>query len=177
MRIVERDGRAAVTFARVAQEVGLSSASVVQRFGAKRDLLLAATVRGWRSLLDAFPEARRSHASPLDALLAVLVAMTSTVRTPEAMANSIAFLHIDLSDPEFHRHAVTGAAEMRDRIERLLAEAVAAGELAPTDTRRLATGVQNTYNGALVTWAIYREGSIGEWVRAQVEFLLDGFRA
>ena len=88
------------------------------------------------------------------------------------MANSLAFLQIDLGDPDFHRLALAGAVRMRDELRSLLDDAVGAGELAPADTAALAAAVQTTYNGALVTWAIFREPSLEVWLRQQLETLL-----
>jgi AcrR family transcriptional regulator len=173
--IIERHGPAAVTFARVADEVGLSSATLVQRFGTKRKLLLATTIRGWNTLLKVLTRPR-TNTSPLETLITGLTELTATVSTREAIANGIAFLHIDLSDEEFHRHTMAGAGQMRKRIEQLLSEAVEAGELGPTDTQRLAAAVQATYNGALITWAMLGDGSVQEWVRSQIEFLLHSFK-
>jgi AcrR family transcriptional regulator len=173
--IIEQEGPAAVTFTRIAHEVGLSSATLVQRFGTKRKLLLATTIRGWNSLLETFAR-ERTNASPLETLIGNLTDLTATARTREAIANGIAFLHIDLSDEEFHRHALVGANEWRDEIERLLKEAVAKGELEQTDTQRLAAAVLSTYNGALITWAMLGEGSVQDWLRSQMEFLLQSFK-
>ena len=176
-RIVERGGPAAVTFASVAAEVGLAPATLVQRFGTKRELLLATTIRGWQSIVDTLSRQRDARESPLEALLEALAELTSDVRTREALANGLAFLHIDLSDPEFHAHAVTGATRMRDRIADLLSDAISAGELVrETDPDLLAGAVLNTYNGALITWAIYGEGAVADYVRSQIEFLLGAWR-
>jgi hypothetical protein len=65
---------------------------------------------------------------------------------------------------------------MRARIRRLLDEAVGVGELRPCDTDRLAGAVQNTYNGALITWAIYREGRLDDWIEVELDTLLAGCR-
>ncbi|MDX6646465.1 MAG: hypothetical protein QOK40_2192 [Miltoncostaeaceae bacterium] len=175
-RVVVRDGPARLTLARVAAEVGLSAATLVQRFGSKRDLLLAVARRGARTLTEAFDAARAAHRSPLEALQAGLSGLTSPVATPEAMANSVAFLQIDLSDPAFHAEALEAMLRMRERIRELLDEAVAAGELRPADTGRLAGAVQNAYNGALISWAVYREGAIDDWLRTELDTLLAGFR-
>jgi hypothetical protein len=40
----------------------------------------------------------------------------------------------------------------------------------------LAGAVLTTYNGALITWAMYGEGAVDEYVRSQVEFLLGAWR-
>ena len=176
-RIVERGGPAAVTFASVAAEVGLAPATLVQRFGTKRELLLATTIRGWESIVDALSREPDAHESPLEVLLETLADLTSDVSTREALANGLAFLHIDLSDPEFHAHAVVGATRMRDRIAELLSDAISAGELVPeTDPQLLAGAILSTYNGALITWAMYGEGPVDDYVRSQVEFLLGAWR-
>ena len=48
----------------------------------------------------------------------------------------------------------------------------AGGELTAVDTARLAQGVQTTYNGALITWAIHRRGRLGPWLRRELDTLL-----
>jgi AcrR family transcriptional regulator len=175
--IVEHDGPGAVTFSRVAEHVGLAPATLVQRFRTKRGLLLATTIRGWYVLIAALDRARMSRGSPTEALLAAMVELTRDVRTRKTLANGIAFLYHDLSDPEFHRHAVAGTNAMRACIDGLLTDAVAAGELMPTDTQRLASAVQTTYTGALITWAMSDHGSVQDWLRSEIEFLLLPFRA
>jgi hypothetical protein len=52
---------------------------------------------------------------------------------------------------------------------------VATGELLHCDTGALARLIQNTYNGSLLGWAIYRQGSVARWVRDDLELLLKRF--
>jgi AcrR family transcriptional regulator len=170
--LLARVGPANVTLARVGEEVGLSAATLVQRFGSKRGLLLAIANRAvdWSPTFD---EARERNPSPLGALVDALCALTADVRTPEAMANSVAFLQLDLTDPEFG--AITRAAmrELRALIHAQLDDAVAAGELAGgTDTERLAAALEVTYNGALITWAIHRTGPVEAAMRSALEYAL-----
>jgi AcrR family transcriptional regulator len=172
-QVVNRVGPSRLTLQRVADEVGLSAPTLVQRFGSKRGLLLAMgdqAAAGWPEL---FAAARARTQSPLDSLVGALVDLTSHVATPEAMANSIAFLQIDLSDPEFRERAVASMRRMRDLMAELLAEAVEAGELGPgTDTVALADSVMNAYNGALISWAIFREGRLADRLRRELDHVL-----
>jgi AcrR family transcriptional regulator len=103
-RAVSRVGPARLTLADVAKEAGVVPATLVQRFGTKRGMLLALM----KGLLD---------------------------------------------------------------------DAVTAGELSACDTDALARVVQETLQGSLVAWAIYREGRAGEWVRRDLEFLLSRYLA
>ena len=176
--VVNRIGPARLTLQSVADEVGLSAATLVQRFGSKRGLLLAMGTQaaaGWPAV---FRGARERSDSPLTALGDALVELTAHVRTPVAMANSLAFLQIDLSDPEFHAAAVAGMSELRGLSADLLDQAVAGGELAPaTDTEALADSVMCAYNGALISWAIFREGTLEERLRRELARVLDSARS
>jgi len=172
-RIMSRLGPAQWTLADIAAEAGLTAGALVQRFGSKRGLLLAMGEQASGRWTEVFDAARRRTDSALDALVAALVDLTAHVSTPDAMANSVAFLHMDLSDPEFHGRAVAGLRDMRDLTCDLLDDAVAAGELpASTDTGALATSVLNAYNGALISWAIFREGDLADWLAREVRYVL-----
>jgi len=76
-------------------------------------------------------------------------------------------------DPEFHQHTRRHADAIRTQVRRLLAAAVDAGELKTGDIKRLADAVYVTYNGALITWAILRRGSLTRHLRREIEFLLE----
>jgi hypothetical protein len=116
---------------------------------------------------------RAAHpASPLDALFDAATAMTQHMGTPEELANSLAFLQIDITDPEFHRHTLEMSKKHLAGYKRLLKEAVAAGELKPHDTTRMARAVNALSSGSLIAWAILREGSAAKWVRRDIETLL-----
>jgi AcrR family transcriptional regulator len=175
--LIGRIGPASVTLQRVADEVGLSAATLVQRFGSKRDLLLAVARSGPGSA-GPFERARASHSSALNALVAALVSTVESIDTPATLANHLAFLQMDLQDPDFHALALADARERRAAIADALDDAVAAGELrAGIDTDRLAGLVQTAFNGAMVTWAIYAEGELGALVAEQLRALLEPYRA
>ena len=119
------------TLADVAREVGLAPATLVQRFGSKRGLLLALASQSAASMDACFDAVRQAHASPLEALLDAATTMARFSKSPEELANSIAYLQIDLSDPDFHRHILESSRASHRGYRALLDEAVARGELEP----------------------------------------------
>ena len=171
LALAHRVGPARVTFAGAAEEAGLSAATLVQRFGTKRELLLAADKRGidlWVGALD-----RSTGASPLGRVIEGLVLAVDPDTTPEQMANSVAMLQLDLADPDFHTETLRGARAVRARLARDLSAALEAGELCSgTDVAMLAKLVETTYHGAMIGWAIHREGALADWMREQVEAVL-----
>ncbi len=164
------------TLADVAREVGLAPATLVQRFGSKRGLLLAVSALSAQGMDACFDAVREAHDSPLEALLVAATEMARFSTTPEELANSIAYLQIDLSDPEFHRHILQGSRAMLRGYRALLDDAVAAKELVPCDTTRVARAVEAISGGSLIQWAIHRTGSAEAWVRRDLETLLSPYR-
>src|SRR5438105_12011389 len=118
-RIVSRLGPT-LTLADVAKEAGVSPATLVQRFGSKRGLLLAFAAAGAAGMDAELDRLRRAHRSPLATVFAVADCVAGMAGTPEMMSNGLAFLQMDLVDPDFHRHALAHSRAMHAQIEQLL---------------------------------------------------------
>jgi len=176
-RAIERLGPARLTLADVAKEVGLAPATLVQRFGSKRGLLLAVARQGASGVREEFARIRARHRSPLRALAGVAVCMAQMAKTPEALANGLAFLEMDLADPEFHRLALAHARQFRTELRALLDDAVRARELRKCPAAKLANAVQGMLGGSMLNWAIHREGKADAWILADLETLLRPYRA
>lgn len=172
-RVISRVGPAKMTLGDVAKIARHSPAGLVQRFGSKRGLLLALARERAGEVRGAFAMARAWQPSPLEAMFEVLAGFVADADTPEALAHHLAFSQMELDDAEFHAAAFESARTMLDGIRALLERAVEAGELAPCDAEGVARTVQTTYNGALVTWAVYRQGTLGEWLRGEIEAVLE----
>jgi len=170
-RVVSRVGPT-LTLADVAKEGGVSAATLVQRFGSKRGLLLAFAAAAPGTLPGEFARIRAAHRSPLAAVMAVGDCMAAFADTPETLSNSLAFLQMDLVDPDFHRHALAHSRAVRAELTRLLDEAIAAGELDASDTRALARAVQAVIGGSLLQWAIDRDGSALDRIRDDLDTVL-----
>jgi len=176
-RIISRHGPSKFTLADVGNEIGLSAAALVRRFGSKRGLMLA-LAQSARDGVDAcFNAVRASNPSPLAAVLAAGTEMTRYVKSPEEMANHLAFLQTDLSDPDFYALMLENSRRILDGYRKLLDDAIAAGELMRCDTARLARAVDALAGGSLIGWAVQRQGTAEAWVRRDLETLLEPYRA
>ena len=175
-RVIERVGPARLTLADVAREVGLAPATLVQRFGSKRALLLALAGQGASDVREEFAAIRARSRSPLRAIAEVARCMARMARTPEGLANHLAFLEMDLADSEFHRLALAHARLFRAEIQALIEEAIGAGEIRKCQAARLANAVQAVIGGSLLNWAIHRHGKPEAWIRSDLETLLSAYR-
>jgi AcrR family transcriptional regulator len=176
-RVMQRRSPTQITLADVAKEAGVVPATLIQRFGTKRGLLLAMCRTAPAAIPQQFAAARAKHPSPLKALIELFVDCTSFAPTPEAMANGLAYLQNDLTDPDFHTITLAQFRTIRQETRKLLDDAVAAGELVRCDTAELARLIQHLNGGAMLSWAVYRESSVACWVRRDLEALLGTYRA
>jgi AcrR family transcriptional regulator len=177
IRVMSKLGPVKMTLAAVAKEAGVTAATLVQRFGSKRGLMLTIAAGAAESGDGCFDMVRAAHPdSPLDALIAAGAAMSQMAATPEELANSLAFLQIDITDPEFHAHTLELSKKNVAGYRALLKDAIAAGELKPHDTARMARAINALASGSLITWAIFREGTADKWVRRDLETLLAPYR-
>jgi AcrR family transcriptional regulator len=176
LRAIGQVGPDRLTLADIAREVGLAPATLLQRFGSKHDLLRAVAHRHANSSAPLATDAAIAR-SPLGALIDGLAARTALIHDPAAYANHLAFLQLDLRDPELLGAARSGARRLRSQIADLLRAAIDAGELRPCDVTDLAIALEVTYNGALLTWAVHQRGTVRSWVRKQLRFALSPWAA
>ena len=172
-RAMTRLGPGELTLAEIATEAGVTAGALVQRFGSKRALLLALAEGAAASAGDMIRELGAAHRSPLAAIRAYAECMAHLAHSPAVLARNLAYLQIDLEDPDFRAHLVTQSRATRAGLHDLLDAAVAAGELVPTtDTATLARTVEVVVGGSLLAWACYREGPAARWIRDDVDAVL-----
>ena len=176
-RAMNRLGPGDLTLAAIAGEAGVTAGALVQRFGSKRELLLALSAGVAASAGEMMDGFRAAHATPLDALYAYAECIAGMAATPEALARSLAYLQIDIADESFRRHLLVQARETRKGITRLLEEARERGDLVgETNIARLARAVEAVLSGSMFTWAIYQDGTAAEWMRDDLEAVLAPYR-
>jgi hypothetical protein len=116
-----------------------------------------------------FEAAREASRGPVDTIRTALASLTGKIATREAVANNLAFLQLDLTDPELREHAAAQSRAIRAQLAGLLEEAVAAGDLAVDEPAVLAESLYTVYCGALVSWAIDGSGTLADWLGAHIE--------
>jgi AcrR family transcriptional regulator len=173
-RVLLRVGPARFTLADVAAEAGLSPATLVQRFGSKRGLMVAFARAAAAEAAAPFDRARREISSPLGALRAGLLGASMDLRSRQEIANSLAVLLDDITDEEMRAAAALHAESTERAIRALLDDAVAAGELDSKDTGQLALSVQAAWNGAIIQWALRGSGTFASFLARVLAPLLPG---
>jgi len=172
--VMTKVGPRELTLAAIAKEAGVTAAVLVQRFGSKRALLLALSAKYSEGAGEFIAGLAKKHASPLAALRAYADCMAGMAASPAVLARSLAYLQIDMTDPDFRRHLVKQARATRAGLRRLLEAALEAGELVPSvKPANLARTIETVLSGSLITWGFYRQGTAAHWMTADLEAVLE----
>jgi AcrR family transcriptional regulator len=172
-RAMTRLGPGELTLAEIAAEAGVTAGALVQRFGSKRELLLHLSAGAADGNAEFIRGLRKSHRSPVAVLRAYAECLAHLAASPAALARNLAYLQIDLTDPDFRKHLLAQARATRVALRELIDEAVAAGELSrDVDADALSRAIETILSGSLITWAIYRDGDAAAWLRADVDAVL-----
>ena len=172
-RAMSRRGPHELTLADIAGEAGVTPGLLVQRFGSKRDLLVALSERFAGERRPVFAGLRAAHRSPLATCGRMRPAWRTWRRRRRRCCGTWRTCRLDLADDVLRRHLVENARASRREIEGLLEAAVAAGELRrDVDVRSLARTVETVVSGSLMSWATYREGRAVDWIGRELEAVL-----
>ncbi|MEQ7128273.1 TetR/AcrR family transcriptional regulator [Actinopolymorpha sp. B11F2] len=167
--VVTAVGPSGLTLAAVARRAGLSAPGLTQRFGSKRALLVAFASREAAGVASIFEDARAATPGPLEAIRKALVSLPGPITTREGVANNLAFLQLDLTDPDLHRHAADLSRSLRAELTTLLEEAAKNGDVVVDRCEVLADSLYAIYCGALLTWAIDGTGELHSWLAERID--------
>lgn len=154
-KVMFRDGPAAFTLAAAAAETGLAAATLLQRFGDKRRLIvraLAQDTAAYAKLLDEAP-----MVVGREAVLDLFWLATPDTDDPAVLAEQLLWLREDFRDPELN-----ALAQARFR---LLRAAIAARlpplPVSPEVGARL---IEAQWQGALNQWGFFPEGRLADYI-------------
>jgi AcrR family transcriptional regulator len=178
LRAAANAGARGVTLADIAAEARLAPSTLVERFGSKRALLLAAGRTAADGVAAAFARTAPGEGSHLGALADALVLLSNGVRTRPALAHHLGALQLDIADRDFRGLARKHASALQTQLGRVLAGARAAGELVQrADPERLARTIKISYNGAIISWGISGRGPLEAALRDELDAVLAPWRA
>ena len=177
-RLMRRVGPAELTLGAIAAEAGVTAGALVQRFGSKRELMLA----HWRQAAASGGDHRLQRGartrSPLNELRATAALYAKLAVSLRAALRNLAYMQSDWADPALRPHVLRHARAARAHYEQLVADAVNRGELrADTDAPALARMIEVTLGGSLLAWTLYREGPAATRFREDLDTTLRPYLA
>ncbi len=143
------------TLAKVAAAAGIAPATLLQRFGDKHRLVVAAIAHD--NALFAEQLASLDRTKGADAVIAVFRLLTPDDVAAERAGDGLLWLRQDMRDPDLNALA-------RERFAMLRAAVMVRLPPLPLDPAEAAQSVEAQWQGALLQWGIAREGKLDAFV-------------
>jgi hypothetical protein len=116
---------------------------------------------------------RASAKSPLAAIRAYAECFAGMIETPQTLAHHLAYLEVDLSDPEMFEQVRKHQLATRASMRRWVREAIDAKELVKgANVNEVARIILATVNGSMMLYPFYQEGTPKASLRADVMLAL-----
>jgi len=164
--VIHERGPDRFTLADVGDAVGLSPATLIQRFGSKERLVQGAVAQATAELEESLARSRPPGTHPRRELIGWLVELARDMDTRERVAGHLDVLRRDLLEPEMAALAQRHAELIQGRIE----EHLRAMDPVPATDARM---VQAHWQGLVLQWSLSGEGPLDAWLEEGLEALLE----
>jgi len=151
MDLMHRSGPEALTFAAVGKAVGLSPATLVQRYPSKEAFLRATLLRAWDALDALTAAADREEPVTVEGAIAMLVRMFPTGTGETDYAEGLLILREDMRDPVLRARGTAWGEVLALALGRRLTQDW-------VDQMRLGRLMASQWQGAQIWWAFSRHG-------------------
>jgi AcrR family transcriptional regulator len=149
--VMHREGPEALTFAAVGKAVGLSPATLVQRYPSKDVFLRAALLQAWDQLDALTEEADRSEPVSVEGAISMLVRMFPSGTGETDYAEGLLILREDVRDPVLRARGTAWGEVLALALGRRLTQDW-------VDQMRLGRLMASQWQGAQIWWAFSRRG-------------------
>jgi AcrR family transcriptional regulator len=159
IRAMYAGGPADFTLAGVAETAGIAPATLIQRFGDKHGLIVAAIAHDNTLFADALanlPKGRGAEAV-IDVFRVLMAGDEEVADVPESFGEGLLWLHQDMRDPDLNKLC-------RERFALLRAAIVARLPPVTLPPQQAAQLIEAVWNGALIQWGIERKGRLDTYV-------------
>ena len=155
LAVMFRRGPADFTLADVSAQIGIAPPTLIQRFGDKRRLMVAAVARDNETffrMLEALPSGRGA-----EAVIGVFLLLTPDADDADRFADQLLWLHQDMRDADLNALALR-------RFQRLHAAVAERMPDLALPAERAALLVDAQWQGALIQWGMHRQGRLADYV-------------
>ncbi|MEZ4323426.1 MAG: hypothetical protein R3F61_38530 [Myxococcota bacterium] len=157
-----------VTLKELGEVVGLSPATLVQRFGSRIAVIEAALDRSTLALERALQHPEAPGEDPREALITWLAELAAPLSERRRLVGTLEVLGRDIVVPERNQRARHHLGLVRLRIERGLT----AMGVPPDAAHCHAAAVEAQWHGLVLQWALHGEGALDAWLRRGLHSLL-----
>jgi len=170
LKVIIKKGPTSFSLMDVSKIVGLSPATLLQRFGSKKGLLTSSIAYSNQLLLEDLnklvSKIENSETSGLEAVVELLLGFAKGFKDPKQVAQGLDILKLDIIDPELNRVSIEYFSIRKKCIVGLLSRARERKEIPKnSDLEAIASCLEAVWQGTIMQWALFKSGSLSEHLR------------
>lgn len=167
-RLIHQRGPAALTFANVAEACGLSSATLVQRFGSKAGLVQSTLLYAWDRLDEKTERLAAAVPKTIDGAIALLVALSRDYGGIESYADGLLILREDLRDPVLRARGAAWKISLSGALESCFSQV-------PHAPHGMGLLMASQWQGSLLWWSFDPQGDVEGFVEDSLKSFVSAF--
>ncbi len=179
LKIIVKIGPTQFSLAQVGEHVGLSPATLLQRFGSKNNLLVKAISHSNQRMKDQLEQqiiefsTKLKFRSCVETVTELYCQFAVGVKEPRDVAHGLDILKFDILDPALNKVSKEYFEIRASAIEKLLRLGKKNGEITWSgDIPTLVQVLESVWQGAIILWAITPKGSVVTQLRKQIKAVL-----
>lgn len=168
LELIMQHGAATFTLRQVSKKVGLSPATLLQRFGTRNKLLAKAIHHHNAKVRDRLAKTRlTAKGTPEKAIVRMLLEDAESIEKPADVAAGLDILKMDIIDKDLKESAKEYFDLRIEFIENLLPKKKG------RDSREIAMFLLDVWQGAIMMWALCGKGELRPHLKRRLEFALE----
>ncbi len=172
LKVICEKGHSNFSLVDVSNEVGLSPATIIQRFKSKNELVLEAFKSFNKDFENHVTGSDYSDRSSADALIDFIVEMSERFEVGQ-IGNQIELLMLDVVDPQMNKVARDHFVLFRKKVKQIISEGLKSGEFRKENSADdLVLLLEAFWIGVVIQWAIFKNGTMKSWVRSKTRIIV-----
>lgn len=166
LEVITKVGSTTFSLEDLREKTGLSPATLLQRFGSKKNLLHKAIELSNNDLEDNFTNRVAISKSPIQEIINIYLELSMPFSRPIDVANGLDILKLDITEKKLNKLTRKYFEIRRKKIESLIILAQEKNEItSKINAAELVWVLESLWQGSIMLWALIGEGQIREWLK------------
>lgn len=157
----------------LSQKTGLAPATLLQRFGSKKNILYRALALANQQLKHGLANRDIKYRSYVNEIIDIYLELAAPFITPKSVAHGLDILKLDIIEKKLRAHAKKYFSIRRDKMISLIKSAQSKQEvISKIDVKELVWNLESIWQGAIVLWALHGHGQLRTFLRKRITIYL-----
>lgn len=166
LEVITKIGATEFSLEDLSKKTGLSPATLLQRFGSKKNILYKALELANQELKDNFANRSLVNNSPLQEIMGIYLEFSSSTLTPKDVAGGLDILKLDITEKKLNAITRKYFETRRKKIAALVVLAQEKGEIPEdVDATDLVWNLESLWQGSIMLWALIGDGKLHDWLK------------